>query len=222
MQDWEINDKFRQINKELDNIRTSVKAKTVGKERSTFKNTFNDIDNSCILCMNTTGEDEEAVTIPRFSPVSVLGYDTANSIITVGLPTTGNEDAILGITQNKVFATGKVRVKVNGLSLIRTNGNTIVIGDNLYAYNEQDYVGPAGDMTARTIFKSVQNSIENVDYVYCSVAGGGGIGIAYFKQASAPTEMVSEALNVWEDTDNGHIALYSHTLSLWLRITGFM
>jgi len=100
MQDWEINDKFRQINKELDNIRTSVKAKTVGKERSTFKNTFNDIDNSCILCMNTTGEDEEAVTIPRFSPVSVLGYDTANSIITVGLPTTGNEDAILGITQN--------------------------------------------------------------------------------------------------------------------------
>ena len=218
MQDWEINDKFRQLAKELNNIRNAVNAKTISKERSTFKNKFNDIDSGCVLCINDDGVD-----IPRFSPVIATGYDTDNGMITIGLPSEGNEIAVLGITQHKVADGAKVRIKVSGLSLIRTDGEAIVIGDQLYAYDGENYVGTAGDMSASTIFKSFQNSIESVSYVYCSVGSGGSSNFVYWSQASEPTPTAGK-FNIWKDTDNGHVAFYLDDLDppIWARVTGFM
>ena len=57
---------------------------------------------------------------------------------------------------------------------------------------------------------------------YVLLGREGGIGnLVYSIQDSSPTPTAAK-FNVWEDDDDGHIYLYSHTTAQWVKVTGYI
>ena len=56
------------------------------------------------------------------------------------------------------------------------------------------------------------------------IGRGGGMGlsnVSFFRQAAEPTP-VENKINLWYDTDDGHLYLYNDVNVAWYRLTGFM
>ena len=172
--------------------------------------------NGILSCKNYGGTFEVGDAVCSASVDATTGQHVIKNPASVIV----NDPSFLGVVARDCDDTARdVLVKNSGLNTIAVNG-AVAVGNSLGMVAGQKYCA-AGNVGAGTA-KEAKGA--GTGFVRVQLGSGGGAADALLKvwyQSAQPTATAGK-INIWYDTDDGHVYYYNFSSSAWRLLTGFM